>query len=388
MNKALQTCAALGLGAGLMYYLDPNAGRRRRARLKDAATGALHEGEHFLESATRDLNNRAHGMVAETQAAFRTEQASDEVLAERVRAGLGRLATHPHSIQVTVRDARVTLTGRIITSEVRPLVQGVRAIRGVCEVVDQLEQIEEDIEAQNLNGSALKPGRKPELLQSNWAPGPRLMACLAGCGLAAFGAKRGGVAGKVASTAGLGLLARGLTNAEFDRLFGRNGCATPVSVEKTIKITASPDEVFRFWSDYQNFPRFMSHVREVRDLGDGKSHWVVDGPAGTKTYWDAEITELIPNETICWKTMGNHGVAHSGSIQFAPNQQGGSLVRLKMQYMPPLGMIGNALARVFGADPKTEVEQDLARMKTMIETGHPARDAAIKRDAVMQHLSL
>src|SRR5258706_1612198 len=342
MNGALKTCAALGLGAGLMYYLDPNVGRRRRAQLKDAATSALHEGDHFLEAATRDLNNRAHGILAETQAALRTETVSDEVLAERVRAGLGRLVTHPHSINVTVHDARVTISGPILFTEVKPLINAVWAIRGVSEVVDRLEPHEAETESPMLQGASMKPGRKAELLQSNWAPGPRLMACLAGCGLAAYRARKSGPAAKLIGTAGLGLLARGLTNAEINRLLGRNGSAVPVTIEKTIKIKASPDEVFRFWSDCQNFPRFMSHVREVRDLGEGKSHWVVDGPAGTKTYWDAEITELVPNEKIGWKTMGNHGVAHCGSIQFARNQNGGTVVHLRVQYTPPLGMVGLA----------------------------------------------
>src|SRR5258708_8287478 len=212
MNGALKTCAALGLGAGLMYYLDPNVGKRRRARLKDAATGALHEGEHFLEAATRDLNNRAHGILAETQAVFRTEAVSDEVLAERVRAGLGRLVTRPHSIHVTVHDARVTLTGPIFFKEVKPLINAVWAIRGVSEVVDRMEPQDEDAETPSVNGATLKQGRKPELLQSNWAPAPRLMACLAGCGLAAYGARKSGPAAKLIGTAGLGLLARGPTN--------------------------------------------------------------------------------------------------------------------------------------------------------------------------------
>jgi uncharacterized membrane protein len=388
MNGAIKTCAALGLGAGLMYYLDPNAGRRRRARLKDAATGALHDGERFLESAKHDLNNRAHGMLAETQAAFRLEQVADEIIAERVRAGLGRLVTHSHSINVTVHDARVTLTGPILSTEIKPLIRAVWGIRGVSEVVDRLEPHEDAADVPGLQGSELKTGRKPEILQSNWAPGPRLMACLAGCGLAAYGARKSGPIAKLLGTAGLGLMARGITNAELDRLVGRNGGAAPITVEKTIKIKAPPDEVFRFWSDYRNFPRFMSHVLEVCDLGDGKSHWVVDGPAGTKTYWDAEVTELTPNEQICWKTMENHGVSHCGSIQFSPNQNGGTLVHLKMQYTPPLGIFGNTLARIFGADPKTEMEQDLARMKTMIETGHPARDAALNKTSVMQNMRL
>src|SRR5439155_11975637 len=143
----------------------------------------------------------------------------------------------------------VTLSGPILSTEIKPLIRAVWGIRGVSEVIDRLEPHEDSADVPGLQGSELKTGRKPEFLQSNWAPGPRLMACLAGCGLAAFGAKRGGIAGKIASTAGLGLLARGITNADLDRMVGRNGGAAPITVEKTIKIKASPDEVFRFWSD-------------------------------------------------------------------------------------------------------------------------------------------
>src|SRR5262249_29799933 len=250
-----------------------------------------------------------------------------------------------------------------------------------------LEFHQGDGEPNGQPGSLLRKGQKAEFMQRNWAPGPRLVACLAGCGIAAYGAKKGGRAAKLLETVGLGLFARGITNIEMDRLLGRNG-SSDITIEKTINIQAAPEEVFRFWSDIQNFPRFMSHVKEVRDLGDGKSHWIVDGPGGSKMYWDAQITEFRPNEKICWSTMGNNGIAHSGSIKFSPNQRGGTQVQLHLCYKPPAGLLGHTLAQMLGADPKAEMDADLARFETMIETGKPPRDAALKGNMATQQVGL
>src|SRR5438874_1088391 len=164
MNKALQTCAALGLGAGLMYYLDPNVGKRRRAHLKDAATGAMHDGEEFLESAVRDLNNRAHGLAAQAGSAIKTEPCTDEVLCERVRSALGRIVTRCHCIDVAVENGKVTLSGPILFKETDPVIRAVNAVRGVNEVVNQLQPRETNGEPNGQPGSMLRAGQKAEFM--------------------------------------------------------------------------------------------------------------------------------------------------------------------------------------------------------------------------------
>ncbi|HET9533325.1 MAG TPA: SRPBCC family protein, partial [Blastocatellia bacterium] len=149
-----------------------------------------------------------------------------------------------------------------------------------------------------------------------------------------------------------------------------------VDIQKTININAPVEEVFKFWENYENFPRFMSNVREVIDKGDGRSHWVVAGPAGVPVEWDAVVTKRVPNEVFAWKTVPGSVVANAGMVIFRRNDDGTTTVDIKLSYNPPAGAVGHAVATLFGSDPKTEMDQDLMRMKTMIETGVAPRDSA------------
>jgi uncharacterized membrane protein len=71
-----------------------------------------------------------------------------------------------------------------------------------------------------------------------------------------------------------------------------------IHVWKSIVINQSPDELYRFWHNFENLPRFMDHLESVQQTGDRRSHWVAKGPAGTTVEWDAEITEDRPNELM------------------------------------------------------------------------------------------
>jgi len=134
--------------------------------------------------------------------------------------------------------------------------------------------------------------------------------------------------------------------------------------------------VFEFWRRYENFPRCMSNVREVRDTGGGRSHWKVAGPAGVPVEWDAEITQIVPNKVLAWKTVPGSTVEHAGIVRFQQNDDGTTTVTVRMSYNPPAGAIGHTVATLFGADPKRELDADLTRTKTLIETGRPPGDAA------------
>jgi len=142
-----------------------------------------------------------------------------------------------------------------------------------------------------------------------------------------------------------------------------------VDIQKTIDIAAPVETVFDFWRRYENFPRFMSNVREVRDLGGGRSHWTVAGPAGVPVEWEAEITQIVPNKLIAWKTLPGATVEHAGIVRFEPNPDGTTSVAVRLSYDPPAGAVGHTVATLFGADPKTEIDADLARMKALIEAG-------------------
>jgi uncharacterized membrane protein len=132
--------------------------------------------------------------------------------------------------------------------------------------------------------------------------------------------------------------------------------------------------VYAFWTEYQNFPRFMHNVRDVEMRG-GVSHWVVAGPAGVPVHWNSRIVELEPNALLRWRSTAGSAVKHEGCVRFEGSRVG-TRVTVQLRYVPPGGAFGHAVASLFGADPKSEMDADLLRMKSMIETGRPPHDAA------------
>jgi uncharacterized membrane protein len=149
-----------------------------------------------------------------------------------------------------------------------------------------------------------------------------------------------------------------------------------IDLVKTINVAAPVETVYAYWSDYTRFPEFMANVRDVRARGEGRTHWVVAGPAGVPVEWDAVETQRVPNEVLAWKTEPGSVVDHAGAVRFQPSRDGGTRVHVRMSYNPPAGALGHGVAALFGADPRSQMDADLARMKTAIETGTPPHDAA------------
>jgi uncharacterized membrane protein len=148
-------------------------------------------------------------------------------------------------------------------------------------------------------------------------------------------------------------------------------------VHKTITIDSPPDEVFAFWSSYENFPRFMSRVLDVRpSTREGQSHWTVAGPGGVPVEFDAEVSACVPNDLFAWRTVEGSAVAHAGIVRFKATGDRRTRIDIRMSYNPPGGWLGHGVAAAFGVDPRSGLDADLARMKTLLETGRPARDAA------------
>lgn len=139
LNTGLVLLGGIGLGAALMYMLDPDRGSRRRALVKDKITSAANKTPDALGATSRDLTNRARGLVASVKSIFTSADASDEVIVQRVRSQIGRVISHPGSIEVTANQGRVTLGGPILASETNDLLSTVRKVRGVKDVDNQLE---------------------------------------------------------------------------------------------------------------------------------------------------------------------------------------------------------------------------------------------------------
>jgi uncharacterized membrane protein len=298
---------------------------------------------------------------------------SDEALVGRVRAALGRVVSHPHAVEVFVDRGHVHLSGPILADEVRPLLGAVRSVAGVRGVSDHLAVHRDARGIPALQGGVPRSGRRFELLQDNWSPAARLLSGALGAGLMLRGAGERGLLGALLGAAGSGLLARAVANRDLATLTGIGG--NGVAVEKRIDVRAAPAEVFEFWTDYQNFPRVMTHVRDVQRVSEGLSRWTVTGPVGVPVHWTAEVSRVVADRLIEWRATADSEVRHDGSVRFEPHD-GGTRITVRLRYFPPAGEFGHAIAALFGADPKTEMDGDLLRMKTMIETGRAPHGAA------------
>jgi uncharacterized membrane protein len=224
------------------------------------------------------------------------------------------------------------------------------------------------------------PSRRPEFAQTHWTPATRLLSGLTGTALTVYALRRRGPFGSLMGIVGTALLTRGLTNLPIKRLTGVGAGRRAVDVRKTITVHAPVERVFPFFTEWENWPQWMSHVQDVRVTGSDRTlprtHWVVDGPAGTSVEWDAMTTSLIPNEELAWKSVEGSTIQHSGVIRFTPTSDGATTIGIHMSYNPPAGAIGHAVATFFGRDPKHQLDDDLVRLKTTIETGTPPHDAA------------
>jgi uncharacterized membrane protein len=381
MNKALSMLYGIGLGAGLMYLFDPDWGRRRRALLRDKMTGTLNQMNDTLEKAGEDLRNRTRGTLAEARALINREEVPDWILEERARAELGRVIRFPGSIEVSATQGRLTLSGPVLKDEVEHLLARMSSLRGVKQVENQLEVHASAEGVPGLQGNPRPRQAQSELLQENWSPGTRLLTSVGGGLIGVYGMRRGGLTGLTLSTLGLGLALRGLTNLPPKRLFGYGDGRRAIDVQKTININAPIEQVYALWSNFTNFPRFMAHVREVRDLGDGRSHWKVVGPAGISVEWDAIVTKQVPNRILAWKSVTGEPVRSAGIVAFEPNSDGSTRITVRMTYNPPAGALGHAVASFFGADPKQAMDEDLVRLKSLLEEGKTSAEGREIRQA-------
>ncbi len=164
------------------------------------------------------------------------------------------------------------------------------------------------------------------------------------------------------------------------RLTRSNGLAFPrpwsgpVRAIKAVTINRTPREIYGFWRNFENLPRFMTHLDFVRTIDARRSHWRVKGPAGSTLEWDAEITEERPNERIAWRSLEGADVANSGAVSFRAAPGGrGTEVRVELEYQAPGGSLGAVIASLFGEEPTQKLQADLRTFKALMETGEIPR---------------
>ncbi|RJR33409.1 MAG: BON domain-containing protein [Desulfobacteraceae bacterium] len=380
LKKAI--LATAGVGAGLMYLFDPEAGRRRRALLRDKMTRGVHVSKGAVGVTSRDMKNRATGLLAEFKNLFSREEVSSEVLTERVRSQLGGAVSHPGSVEVDAQDGRVVLTGVVLANELNNLIRQVRAVRGVKEIENHLETHEEPGNVPGLQGGQSRrrlAGRRFELMQSNWSPAARFLTGLAGGALAIGGLRYRGVAGTAGFLSGVTLLTRAVTNMELKRLFGIGAGTRAVDIQKAIHVNAPVDTVYGALSQFENFPSFMTNIQRVTKLDGNRYRWRVTGPGDIPVEWDSVLTSAIRNHELAWRTEPGSPVQHAGVMKFISNPDGSTTVDVRLTYNPVAGGVGHVLASLLGVDPKTKLNEDLSRMKTYLESGKEPRDAAAPR---------
>jgi uncharacterized membrane protein len=216
----------------------------------------------------------------------------------------------------------------------------------------------------------------------------RLACAVAGGALAAYGLRSRTAGGLILTLAGAALVHRGgtghcnayqalgiTTAASGDHKGSEHHIevARDVHVEKSIVINRPIEELYAFWREFENLPRFMDHLESVNSVGFNRWHWVAKGPVGTRPEWDAEIYNEKPNELIAWRSLDGN-VTNAGSVRFEPGPgERGTQVRVVLNYNAPGGKVSALLAKVFGHEPGQMIEGDLRRLKEMFERGEIAR---------------
>ena len=209
-----------------------------------------------------------------------------------------------------------------------------------------------------------------------------------GGALVTYGLSRRTRAGAGIAAAGTTLVLRGTTghcpvyssigvSTAADDTRTALGGANGFHVHESIRLEKPIAEVYRFWRELENLPRFMTHLERVIDLGNGRSRWTAKGPAGMAIEWEAEIINEVENKVIAWRSLPNSDLVTAGSVNF-DRARGGRETQLTvhLQYAPPGGRLGRVIAQLFGDEPGQAIREELRRMKWLLETGEIPRASA------------
>jgi uncharacterized membrane protein len=187
-----------------------------------------------------------------------------------------------------------------------------------------------------------------------------------------------------ALTTATGLIARGVTGyCPVSAMTGRNthragtraalGGGRGIHVHETLTINRPAAELFRFWRNLSNLPRFMDHLEDVEILSPIRSLWTAKAPAGMTVKWEADIINEIEGELIGWQSTSNADVVTAGSVRFVPAPGRGTEIIVNLQYEPPAGKLGSWVAWLFGEEPSQQIRSDLRKLKALLEAGEAPR---------------
>ena len=208
--------------------------------------------------------------------------------------------------------------------------------------------------------------------KENNANDPERWASLIGGGaLVLYGLSQRSLKGALMAIAGGGLVYRGVSaQTSLQEATGMN---QTIKVEKTVTINKSPEELYRFWHNFENLPNFMKHLKSVKVYDQKRSHWIASAPMGNSVEWDAEIINDQENKLIAWTSVEGADIDNSGFVRFQSAPAGrGTEVKVVIEYNPPGGVVGATIAKLFGEETQQQIGDDLRRFKQLMETGEIA----------------
>jgi uncharacterized membrane protein len=367
-------------GATAVYLLDPQHGPRRRARLRDQVVSFQHRLPRILDATVDDARNRVQGLVAGFRQGMSDEQPDDVVLVERVRSQLGRLVTHPGAITATADGGRVTLTGLVRRSEHDGLLEGINQVKGVAGIEDRLDVRDRVDDIPSFQGDPSARRDRRATARDRWMPAPRAAAMAAGTTLVGIGLVRRGLLGTAAAAGGALLALRAGLNMPLTRALGLADEREGIDAHHAIEVGASPEAVWSVVEHREAWPKFMSHVQDVRiDPDTDHETWTVDGPAGSAITVEEVLTEVQPGRLIAWKSVDTEPIGEQGVMRLVPVAENRTRVDVQMTYNPPAGVVGHAVATIFGVDPASSLRDDLMRLKSLVEHGKATGDSSSAR---------
>ncbi|MBN3960205.1 SRPBCC family protein [Nostoc sp. NMS8] len=224
---------------------------------------------------------------------------------------------------------------------------------------------------------------KPTPSQGEASEKERWASLIGGGAMVLMGLKQGSLRGALTALAGGGLIYQGATKqSTIQQAQEAIGINQPIKVEKTVTINKSPEELYRFWHNFENLPTFMKHLKSVKVYNEKRSHWIANAPLGNSVEWDAEILEDRENEFISWASVEGADIDNSGFVRFqkaagdvsgqATSCLRGTEVKVVLEYNPPGGALGSAVAKLFGEEPEQQIGDELRRFKMLMETGEIA----------------
>lgn len=143
---------------------------------------------------------------------------------------------------------------------------------------------------------------------------------------------------------------------------------TSLRIRKSLTINKPAEELYNYWRNLENLPNFMKHVKSVKDLGDGRSHWVVEVLNNMELEWDARITEDRPNEMIAWETLPEATIQNKGYVKFIPTPRG-TEVSVSIEYDPPAAMLGQFAGGAVKFIAEQQIKEEIRAFKRLMETG-------------------